>query len=110
MSRYCLTTGMLCQFANEFGYCSNTACTNPAKLTETARWNCTHTSDDDYGGIAAVPKSFEEELAETTNIQKVVDFLEQHGIQIKTKYGYYRDTYDVLKDISEHWEQLKDKF
>ena len=52
----------------------------------------------------------EEVLAEEANIQKVVDFLETHGIKVKTDYGYYRDTYDVLKDISEHWEQLKYRF
>lgn len=51
--------------------------------------------------IETKTKSYEEVLAEETNIQKVVDFLERLGIQVKTEFGYYRDTYDVLKDISE---------
>ena len=104
MSNYCLDTGIACQYANEFGYCSITAC---RRITETAKWN--HVHSDEYVAIAATPRSFEEMLAEETNIQKVIDVLEECGVKIKTKYGYYRDTYDVLKDIGEHWDQIKIK-
>lgn len=104
MSNYCLDTGIACQYANEFGHCSITAC---RKIIETAKWN--HVHSDEYMAIASTPRSFEEMLAEETNIQKVIDVLEECGVQIKTKYGYYRDTYDVLKDIGEHWDQIKIK-
>ena len=106
MSNYCLDTGMACQYANEFGYCSITAC---RRITETAKWNHVHSLKYDIVPIASTPRSFEEILAEETNIQKVIDVLEECGVQIKTKYGYYRDTYDVLKDIGEHWNQIKIK-
>ena len=45
MSRYCLTNGIWCQFANEFGYCSATAC---RRTTETAKWNNVHSPNVVY--------------------------------------------------------------
>lgn len=77
------------------------------KLTETCGWNNVHSIDNDIESLTATPKSFKEEMTEEYNVQKVVDYLEGHGIQVKTEYGYYRPTYDVLKDIGERWEQLK---
>lgn len=82
------------------------------KLTETCAWNNAHSTNDVVGSLTATsltatPKSFEEEMAEEYNVQKVVDYLEKHGIQVKTEYGYYRNTYSILKDIGERWEQLK---
>ena len=50
--------------------------------------------------IATTPE-YLRQLADETNVQKVVDFLEELGIQIKTEYGNYRPTYDVLKDIGD---------
>lgn len=75
------------------------------KLTETYEWNHVHTNSDDIGELST-HKSLAEVLAEESDIKKVVDFLEKHGIKIRTDYGYYRYTYDILKDISKHWEQL----
>lgn len=46
MSNYCLDTGMACQYANEFGHCSITAC---RRITETARWSNTHSPNIMYG-------------------------------------------------------------
>lgn len=60
-----------------------------------------------YTEIVTTLKSFEEIMAEQTNVKKVIDYLEKHGIRVMTEHGYYRDTYDILKDISECWEQLK---
>lgn len=57
--------------------------------------------------IATTPEYFAKELADESNVQKVVDLLESHGIQVKTEYGNYLPTYAVLKNISEHLEQLK---
>ena len=36
-----------------------------------------------------------------TNVRKATDFLEKLGIQVKTEYGNYRPTYDVLRDIGD---------
>ena len=77
------------------------------KLTETYEWNHVHTNPDDIGELST-HKSLAEVLAEESGIKKVVDFLEKQGIKIRTDYGYYRNTYDILKDISEHWEHIKD--
>lgn len=76
------------------------------KLTETVQWNCVHSTENDIGSLTATVRSFEEIMTEEYNIQKVVDYLEGHGIQVKTEYGYYRNTYSILKDVSEHWEKL----
>ena len=35
------------------------------------------------------------------NVEKATDFLNKIGIQVKTKYGNYRPTYDVLRDIGD---------
>ena len=59
------------------------------------------------GSIGTDPEYFERELADEANVQRATDILEKIGIQVKTKYGNYRPTYDVLKDIGERWEQLK---
>lgn len=66
--------------------------TKEAELTEGYIWK------DDVV-IGTTPEYFARELADETNVQKAIDFLEEHGIQVKTEYGYYRPTYDVLKDI-----------
>lgn len=51
--------------------------------------------------IATTPEYIARKLADETNVQKVVDFLEKLGIQVKTEYGNYRQTYDVLRDIGD---------
>ena len=53
---------------------------------------------------------YNEYLAQTLkkddDIQKIEKFLEGYGIKVKTVFGDYRPTHDVLKDISEHWEEI----
>lgn len=44
MSNYCTKHNIICDFANEFGYCSTTACTKYMKLTN----NYTSTTDGVY--------------------------------------------------------------
>lgn len=78
------------------------------KLTETYEWNHVHSTEDDICPIATTPEYFARVLAYEENVQKAIEFLESHGIQVKTKYGYYRPTYDVLKDIGKYLETLKD--
>ena len=59
-----------------------------------------------YTAIEALPQTYEDKLTEEKAIQTVIDFLESHGIQVITDYGFYRDTYDILKDMSAQWDSL----
>lgn len=55
---------------------------------------------------------YNEYLAQTVkkdddpNIQKIENFLEGYGIEVKTVFGDYRPIHDVLKEISAHWEEI----
>lgn len=90
------------------------------KFTETCEWNHVHSTDitaieitqekNDADIIEATPEYFARMLADEENVQKVSEALEKFGISVKTKYGNYRPLYDVLADIGERWEQLKDSF
>ena len=55
----------------------------------------------EYEALESEYKSIAETIAEESNVQKVTDFLERLGIQVKTEYGNYRPTYDVLRDIGD---------
>lgn len=46
-------------------------------------------------------KTYEEEMAEKKSVQLAEDFLRKLEITVKTNYGYYRDTYSILKDIGD---------
>ncbi len=90
------------------------------KLTETYEWNHVHSTDiaaiettqeeNDSDIIGTTPEYFARMLADEENVQKASKALEKFGISVKTKYGNYRPLYDVLADIGERWEQLKDSF
>lgn len=56
---------------------------------------------DDFNKIETTPEYFASVLANESNVQKATDFLEKLGIKVKTEYGNYRNTYDVLNDIGE---------
>jgi hypothetical protein len=45
MRNYCLINGIHCSYANEVGSCAITAC---RKVTETAKWNNTHSQSVVY--------------------------------------------------------------
>ena len=75
------------------------------KLTETYEWNHVHSTGVDT--IETTPEFFARMAEDEANVQKATEFLGKLGIQVKTEYGNYRPTYDVLKDIGEYWEQLK---
>lgn len=111
---YCTKHNELCESANAFGYCSLTVpCSKYMKLTETYEWNHVHTNSDDIAAIAktqdkndddiigTTPEYFARVLADEENVEKAMFFLKKLGIEVKTKYGNYRPTYDVLKDIGE---------
>lgn len=50
--------------------------------------------------IASEQQTELEILVEEAEILKIVNLLEMNGIKVKTEYGYYRPTYDVLKDVT----------
>ena len=52
-------------------------------------------------GIETTPEYFASMVADEVNVQKAIDFLEKLGIRVKTEYGNYRPTYDVLRDIGD---------
>ena len=114
MSNICFKTGQLCLFSNIDGECTITACRKPVSskvfdMTKTVRYVHEPIPENVISSIQSIPRSYEEIRTEEINIQKVVDFLEECGIRVKTEYGYYRDTYDILKDVSEHLDQLKNR-
>lgn len=47
-------------------------------------------------------KTPEEEREEQLMVATAEDYLESLGIKIKTEYGYYRNTWDILKDFGEY--------
>lgn len=47
-------------------------------------------------------KTPEEEREEQLMVATAEDYLESLGIKIKTDYGYYRDTYSILKDLGKY--------
>lgn len=85
------------------------------KLTETYEWNHVHSTESDINAISAIekvqdkndediiigttPEYFTRIAEDEMNVEKATDFLKKLGIQVKTEYGNYRPTYDVLRDI-----------
>lgn len=48
-------------------------------------------------------KTIEEEFQEMQMVSLGENYLESLGIKVKTDmYGYYRHTYDILKDLGEY--------
>ena len=50
-------------------------------------------------------KTFEEEVDELRKINLVISHLENLGVKVKTEYGYYRSSYDILKDLGEYLDK-----
>ena len=87
------------------------------KFTETWEWNHVHSTESDINAVSAIektqdkndddiiigttPEYFARLAEDEINVQKATDFLKKLGIQVKTEYGNYRPTYDVLKDIGD---------
>lgn len=56
-------------------------------------------------GSLVYNKTFEEEMDEQRQVSLAESYLRSLGIEVKTDYGYYRNTYDVLKDLGEYWSK-----
>ena len=50
----------------------------------------------------AYHKTPEEVAKETAKVVAAEMWLEARGIDLKTEYGYYRNTWDILKDFGEY--------
>lgn len=55
-------------------------------------------------------KTPEEELEEKRKLDLAVAFLEGFGIEVKTEYGFYRNIYNVLKDLGECLDKIQYPF
>ena len=62
--------------------------------------------------LASVPKQTKANVNAKYNFDKdnnaLIDAFAKIGIALKDENGDYRNTYDVLKDMSEKYKQLKD--
>lgn len=111
---YCQRKEQKCSLADANGNCSM-----PNDLDDTTnmctadwvRWNNVHSSidivtisqasnrNDDV--IGTTPEFFTRLEEDEVNVQKATDFLLRLGVIVKTEYGNYRPTYDVLRDIGD---------
>lgn len=53
-------------------------------------------------GTLTYNETMNEELDRQQKVSSAVNYLEGLGIKVRTEYGYYRPTYDVLKDLGEY--------
>ena len=49
----------------------------------------------------AYNKTFEEEMEEKRKIELAISHLEGFGVEVVSEYGFYRNIYNVLKDLGE---------
>lgn len=49
----------------------------------------------------AYNKTFEEEMEEKRKIELAISHLEGLGVEVVSEYGFYRNIYNVLKDLGE---------
>lgn len=64
--------------------------------------------------LASVPEQTKANVNAKYNFDKdnnaLIDAFAKIGIALRDENGDYRNTYDVLKDMSEKYKQLKDQF
>jgi hypothetical protein len=53
-------------------------------------------------------KTYEEEMEEQRKLQLAIDFFESRGVEVVSKYGHYRNIYNVLKDFGEYLNSQKE--
>lgn len=52
-------------------------------------------------------KTPEEELEEKRKLNLAVTFLENFNIKVKSEYGFYRNIYNILKDLGERLDKIQ---
>lgn len=53
-------------------------------------------------GALTYNETIDEELDRQQKILSATNYLEGLGIKVRTEYGYYRNTYDLLRDLGEY--------
>ena len=46
-------------------------------------------------------KTFEEEMEEKRKLDLAISHLERLGVEVVSEYGFYRNIYNILKDLGE---------
>jgi hypothetical protein len=102
---YCTKYNELCESANAFGYCSlSVPCSKYMEFNNISAISAiekTQDENDDDIIIGTTPEYFARLAEDEINVQKAIDFLKKLDIRVKTEYGNYRPTYDVLRDIGD---------
>ena len=80
-------------------------------MNEEIKYSTNHTSistntytDRNYKldlGALVYNKTFEEEMEEQRKINLAISHLEGLGVEVVSEYGFYRNIYNVLKDLGE---------
>lgn len=52
-------------------------------------------------GDLSYNKTFEEEMEEKRKLDLAINHLEGLGVEVVSEYGFYRNIYNVLKDLGE---------
>ena len=52
-------------------------------------------------GDLVYSKTFEEETEEQRKMELAISHLERLGVEVVSEYGFYRNIYNVLKDLGE---------
>lgn len=96
MSNYCNYLGRLCEYSNQYGSCTITACTKVHEVV-------TENTGQYFTLPLSYSKSIEEEYEEQQNAFRAESYLKSLGIKVKTDmYDYYRNTYDILIDLGKY--------
>ena len=53
-------------------------------------------------GTITYNETINEELDRQQKVSLALNYLEGLGIKVRTEYGYYRNMYDVLRDLGEY--------
>lgn len=68
------------------------------KMTDVCNLNHKQQKKDDIC-IGTTPEFFAQLLMDEENVCKAIEYLENLGVKVKTEYGNFRPTYDVLCDF-----------
>lgn len=55
-------------------------------------------------------KTFEEEMEEKRKMNLAISHLEGLGVEVVSEYGFYRNIYNVLKDLGECLDKKQKEF
>lgn len=59
-------------------------------------------------GTLTYSETADNEIDRQRKVLSAVNYLESLGIKVRTEYGYYRNTYDILRDLGEYLSKNND--